>query len=242
MSRTIQTIFSPSLFNQVEDLDKKIVVIIDILRATSTICTMLESGAQEVITVASEQDARALAKTNGFILAGERNGEKLEGFDMGNSPLEALKADIDNQKIVLTTTNGTRCIHMAREAKSIIIGSFLNLSAVCNYIDDHTEDVVLFCAGWKDRINMEDSLFAGAVCMGLDGDYQFDDSSLLAQSAYAIAEDDLYRHLQSSNHFQRLSRLNVEDDIRYCCEIDQFESVPTWNGESIQLIGYKEFL
>ncbi|MFY0643210.1 MAG: 2-phosphosulfolactate phosphatase [Bacteroidia bacterium] len=235
MSIQVETIMSPSLFNQVQDLDKKIVVVIDVLRASSTICTILENGAESVRTVGSVEEAQTY-RDNGFIVGGERGGKKVEGFDFGNSPFDYKTELVQEKEVVLTTTNGTKCIEMGKPAKGLIIGSFLNLGAVCDYLDEANSDIVLFCAGWRDRVNLEDSLFAGAVCHGLNGDYLFDDASLLCQSAYQLAEYDLYRHMQQSSHFERLSKHGVDKDIEYCCEVDQILSVPVLDNGKLKTL------
>lgn len=225
MSRNVQTIMSPSLIDQVEGLEDKIVVVIDVLRATSTISTILSNGAKAVLPVMDEAAARTHLGSD-KIVGGERGGKTIDGFDYGNSPFHYPPDKVNNKTVVLTTTNGTKCLEMTKNAKLIVVGCFLNLSAVCELIDERSEDVVLLCAGWRDKVNLEDSLFAGAVCHELNGDYSFDDASLLAQSAYFLAEEDLFRHLQQSNHFERLSKHGVVKDIEYCCQTDLLEEVP----------------
>lgn len=225
MSRKVQTIVSPAIFDQVEGIEEKIVVVIDVLRATSTISTILANGAAAVIPVMNEDTARTYLESDKLV-GGERGGMTIEGFEFGNSPFHYPAEKVQGKEVVLTTTNGTKCLEMAKRAKAVVIGSFLNLSAVCEFIDERAEDVVLFCAGWRDKVNLEDSLFAGAVCHELNGDYSFDDASLLAQSAYFLAEEDLFRHLQQSNHFERLSNHGVVKDIEYCCQIDELAILP----------------
>ncbi len=232
MSRTVETIISPSLFSQIEYLDQKIVVVIDVLRATSTLCTILANGASSVMTVGDIEHAKAL-KDEGYLVGGERGGMTVDGFNFGNSPLEYTEKLVADKDLVLTTTNGTKCIDMAKGAKELLIGSFLNLSSICDHIDDMESNVVLLCAGWKDRVNLEDSLLAGAICHELNGDYEFDDASLLCQSSYFIAEDDLFRHMQQSSHFQRLSGHGLDKDIEYCCQIDVLSVLPVLKNSRI---------
>ena len=235
MTKKVETIVSPVLFEQLEDIENKNVVVIDVLRASSTICTILNQGADAVRTVSSVEEAREF-KVKGLIVGGERGGKKVDGFDFGNSPFDYQKDTIANKEVVLTTTNGTKCIEMAKGANLLIVGSFLNLSAVCDVLDETDNDVVLFCAGWRDKVNLEDSLFAGAVCHGLNGDYVFDDASLLCQSAYQLTEDDLYRHMQQSSHFHRLSKHGVDKDIAYCCKIDLIDTVPVYREGLLKLL------
>ncbi|PCJ67200.1 MAG: 2-phosphosulfolactate phosphatase [Bacteroidetes bacterium] len=220
----IETILSPLLFKQVENLESKVVVVIDILRATSTITTILNNGALSVIPVKEEGIAREY-KSKGYLVGGERNGETIEGFDFGNSPFHYTEDIISQKDIVLTTTNGTKCIEMASQAYQVVIGSFLNLDAVVSHINKLNKDIVLFCAGWKDKVNLEDSLFAGAVASSFT-DEELDDSSLLTIDAYNAAKGDLFKALQNSNHFQRLASKGVTKDIEYCCQINTINLVP----------------
>ncbi|HAL95425.1 MAG TPA: 2-phosphosulfolactate phosphatase, partial [Chitinophagaceae bacterium] len=161
---TLYTSLSPALLH-LYDLSNSVVVIIDVFRATSTIAAALYNGARAVIPVDSVPKAIEMGKNIDGIAAGERDGMIAEGLQHGNSPLEYTRAFIENRNLVLTTTNGTRLLQMAldRNASKIISGSFPNLSAVCEFLISEGKDVVLGCAGWKDRFNLEDTLFAGAV-------------------------------------------------------------------------------
>ena len=214
----VETILSPSLFSQVEDLSNKTVVVIDILRATSTITTILNNGASSVIPVASEEEAN-FYKSKGYLVGGERGGETIPGFHFGNSPFHYSEEVVNGNDVVLTTTNGTLSIDMAKEAKEVLVGSFLNLTAVCDYLNTAKSNVVLFCAGWKYKVNLEDSLFAGAVALQLEN-ATYDDASLVAMDAYKAAQNDLFAALKNSSHFNRLASKGVTKDIEYCCQTD----------------------
>jgi 2-phosphosulfolactate phosphatase len=220
----IETVLSPKLFYQINDIELKLVVVIDVLRATSTITTILENGANSVIPVMEESIATEY-KAKGYLVGGERGGETIPGFDFGNSPFHYKPHLVNGKDVVLTTTNGTKCIEMASHADRVIVGSFLNLNAVVTYIKESNKDVVLFCAGWKDRVNLEDSLFAGAVA-SLVKDANYDDSSLLAIDAYNASKRDLFNSLKNSNHFQRLASKGVTKDIEYCCKTNISNKVP----------------
>lgn len=218
----IETILSPLLFHQIEQLEKKVVVVIDILRATSTITSILNNGAKAVIPVREEKYAREY-KDQGFLVGGERGGETIDGFDFGNSPFHYKPEIVKDKEIVLTTTNGTKCIDMSASAYEVIIGSFLNLEAVIKRLKAANRDIVLFAAGWKDRVNLEDSLFAGAVAASFPKATK-DDATLLSIDAYKVAKGDLFKALQNSNHFQRLASKGVTKDIEYCCEVNVIDS------------------
>ncbi|MFT3704256.1 MAG: 2-phosphosulfolactate phosphatase [Agriterribacter sp.] len=160
----VYTVLSPALLN-LYDLDNAIVVIIDVLRATSTIATALYNGAKYIVPVDSVQKCIELGVATGAITAGEREGKVAEGLQHGNSPFEYSRDFIENKVLVLTTTNGTKLLHTTLEmgAEKIITGSFPNLSAVIDFLISEKQNVILACAAWKNRINIEDTLFAGAV-------------------------------------------------------------------------------
>ncbi|HEX2683307.1 MAG TPA: 2-phosphosulfolactate phosphatase [Ferruginibacter sp.] len=220
----LYTCLSPSLLN-LYDVEKSIVVIIDVLRATSTIATALHNGAKAVIPVDSVADCIRIGRQIDSITAGERDGRIAEGLEYGNSPFEYPREFIHDKTLVLTTTNGTRLLHMAlsKNAKAIITGSFPNLSAVCNFLLAEDQNVILGCAAWKNRVNLEDTLFAGAVISRIKDNFSINcDSSQIALSMYNEAKDDLFEFMRSKNasHYQRLSGYGLEKDIRYCLTAD----------------------
>src|SRR6185312_16186540 len=147
---SLNTVLSPSLLN-LYDISDSTVVIIDILRATSTIATALYNGAKSVIPVDSVAGCIQLGKQMEVITAGERDGQIAEGLQYGNTPLQYTKEFINGKTLVLTTTNGTRLLHLAlnANAKTIITGSFCNISSVCDYIINQKTNVILACAAWK---------------------------------------------------------------------------------------------
>jgi 2-phosphosulfolactate phosphatase len=220
----LETVLSPSLFHQIEDIAAKNVVVIDILRATSTITTILANGADAVIPVMKQAEAEEYQK-QGLLVGGERGGETIPGFDFGNSPFQYKPELVKNKEVVLTTTNGTKCITMAKDGAAVYLGSFLSLDALVKKLLEDGRDTVLFCAGWKDRVNLEDSLFAGAVAALLP-EAQMDDASQFARYAWEQTED-LFETLKASNHFQRLAIKGVVKDIEYCCRLNLFDIVPS---------------
>jgi 2-phosphosulfolactate phosphatase len=218
------TALSPALLN-LYDVSSSIVVIIDVLRATSTIATAIYNGAKDIIPVDSVAECIRLGKQIEGITAGERDGLIAEGLSHGNSPFEYPTEFIGGKTLVLTTTNGTKLLHMALDngAKQIITGSFPNISAVCDYLVAMNMPVILGCAAWKDRINIEDTLFAGAVISRIKDHFYINcDSSQLAETMYQDAKEDLFEFMKNKNasHYHRLSRLGIEKDIRYCLTDD----------------------
>lgn len=236
-TRNLYTCLSPALLD-LYDISNSVVVIIDVLRATSTIATALHNGASAVIPVATVPQCIELGAAVGGITAGERDGKVADGLSYGNSPFEYPRSFIDNKVLVLTTTNGTKLLHMAldRGAPEIITGSFPNLSAVCDYLRASDRDVLLGCAAWKDRVNLEDTLFAGAVISRIkDGFTIHCDSSKMAESLYHEAGEDRFDFMQrrSATHYHRLMKYNLEKDIRYCLAADGANVLPVFRGDRL---------
>lgn len=233
--RKVEVVYSPALFPVYFQNNDCTVVVIDIFRATSAICAAFESGVDSLIPVATLEEAIKY-KQDGFLVGAERNAEIVEGFDFGNSPLTFKDRRFQDQSLVLTTTNGTRAVEMAKPASKVIIGAFTNFTAVCDYIEKEDKDVILLCAGWKDRFNLEDTLFAGAVAQRISQNERFgdlSDSTIASINMYNGAKDDLYGFLGESSHRKRLSRLNMEEDIIYCLTFDKSGIVPVLEGDVI---------
>jgi 2-phosphosulfolactate phosphatase len=234
------TALSPALLH-LYDLNHAIVVIIDVLRATSTIATALYNGAKCVIPVDSVAKCIELGRQIDGITAGERDGMIAEGLEHGNSPFEYSREFIGGRTLVLTTTNGTKLLHMAldRGAGQIITGSFPNLKAVCKYLVAQNLPVVLGCAAWKDRVNLEDLFFAGAVINHVKDHFSINcDSSQIAETIYLDAKPDLFGFMQTKNasHYHRLMGYGLEKDIRYCLTPDVADILPFYeNGKLIVL-------
>ena len=228
---TLNTSLSPALLH-LYDLSNSVVVIIDVFRATFTIASALYNGAKCVIPVDSVPKAIEISKSIGGIAAGERDGMIAEGLQHGNSPLEYGREFIENQTLVLTTTNGTRLLQMALDkgADTIISGSFPNLSAVCDYLLAEKKNVVLGCAGWKDRFNLEDTLFAGAVISRLKKDFTIHcDSSLMAESMYSKHKNNLAGFAPKLTHYHLLlERFGFIEDIKFCLTADLANVLPLY--------------
>lgn len=228
---SLHTCFSPALLDLYE-LHNAVVVVIDVFRATSTIAAALYNGAAKVIPVATVPEAVTVARAVGGIAAGERDGKIADGLQHGNSPLEYTPAFIGGKQLVLTTTNGTRLLHMALErgAGRIITGSFPNYGTVCRYLLQAQQNVVLCCAGWKDRYNLEDTLFAGAVASAIGESFTIHcDSTTTARLLYEPQKDRLPEFAPSITHYHRLvDRFGFIDDIRYCLTPDVAPVLPVY--------------
>ena len=223
--RTIDVCLSPDMMHLYKVQDHSVVVV-DILRATSCMTTAFAYGIKSIAPFAQLQDCLAM-KAQGYYTAGERDGKKVEGFDLGNSPFEYQDPKLRGQKIAFTTTNGTQAIVKSLGAKEIIIGSFLNLSAVVNHLKRCPHDVLVVCSGWKGKVNMEDTLFAGALVEKLkENVHPACDAPVAAQHLYNQAKNDMVDFLKESSHVKRLAKLNILKDIRFCLTPDQYGVVP----------------
>jgi 2-phosphosulfolactate phosphatase len=228
----LYTSLSPALIH-LYDVSSSIVVIIDVLRATSTIATALHNGAKAIVPVDSVAECIRIGKQIEAITAGERDGQVAEGLQYGNSPFEYPESFVKGKTLVLTTTNGTKLLHMALDkgAKEIITGSFPNLDAVCEHLLSRNLPVVLACAAWKDKMNIEDTMFAGAVIEKIKDHFEINcDSSQIALNLYKAAKKDMYAFMKShdASHYHRLSNFGLEKDIRYCLTPNVANVLPSY--------------
>jgi 2-phosphosulfolactate phosphatase len=223
--KTIDVCLSPELMH-LYDLQDRAVVVVDILRATSCMVTAFAHGVESIVPFASLDECRKM-KFKGYITSGERDGKKVDGFDKGNSPFEYMDNHIRGMKIAFTTTNGTQAIEKAKGAKEVIIGSFLNLTAVAKYLLLGENNALIVCAGWKGKVNLEDTLFAGAIVEKLKEYLGPDcDAPLAAQHLYNVAKGDMVSFLNTSSHVRRLNKLNIHDDLKFCVTPDQYMVLP----------------
>lgn len=220
---SLHTVLSPRLLD-LYDLTDSIVVIIDVFRATSTIATALYNGAVQVIPVPDVESCIRIGKeTPNSVTAGEREGKVIPGLQYGNSPAEYTCDFIEGKSLVLTTTNGTKLLNMALQAgaSDIITGSFPNLSAVCEYLSSSDKNVILGCSGWKDKVNLEDTLFAGAIAHQIGNKYDIlCDSTLMAEKVYKENANDLISLAKQATHWHRLSNYGLSYDLEYCISKD----------------------
>jgi 2-phosphosulfolactate phosphatase len=233
------TSMSPALLH-LYNASQATVVIIDVLRATSTIATALYNGARYIVPVDSVAKCIELGRQINCITAGERDGKIAEGLSYGNSPFEYSRDFISGKILVLTTTNGTRLLHMALDkgAREIVTGSFANLNAITDYLIGQKNNVILACAAWKDRINIEDTLFAGAVIERVREHFTIEcDASHIAANLYHKAADDLFGFMRENNasHYNRLMSYGLEKDIRYCLEPNMANVLPIYEDGKLKI-------
>jgi 2-phosphosulfolactate phosphatase len=225
--RRLETCFSPALFIPDENHDS-IVVVIDVLRASSAICTAFANGATEIIPVADVSEAKEY-KAKGYLVAAERDGFVLDFADFGNSPFNFTKEMVEGRTIVYSTTNGTGIINLASSAYMTVIGSFLNLGALSKWLLKQDRDVMLFCAGWKNRFNLEDTICAGAIGEKLirSGLYStICDSTLAAMDLWSLAKTDLSGYIEKVAQRTRLRDKGLDDCIEFCITPDFTEKIP----------------
>lgn len=231
-TKEINVCLSPALIH-LHDIKNSIVVVVDIFRATTSMCYGLANGAEGIIPVA-EVSTCAIYKDHGYLLAAERNGEVVDGFDFGNSPFSYVSEKVKDRTIVLTTTNGTKAIHLSREAKKVVIGSFLNLTALSDWLREQEGPILLVCAGWKDNFNLEDTVFAGAVIHKLKESHKKgDDAAIAAENLYLTAAPSLSGFLSQSAHSKRLQHLGIQKDIDFCLQIDLLQTIPVLEGDRL---------
>ncbi|GAA4433637.1 2-phosphosulfolactate phosphatase family protein [Ravibacter arvi] len=215
-------------------LENSIVVVTDIFRATSCMVTGLAHGVESITPVATVEECKNL-QDRGYIAAAERNAQKVEGFDLDNSPFSFMNEKLIGAKIAMTTTNGTLSIAKAKgSAVKVLVGAFLNLGALADHLRKEPYDVLVLCSGWKGRPNLEDTLFAGALAESLKNEYTLqEDSALMAQRLYNQGKGNLLSFVANSSHVRRLQRLGIQKDIAYSLQTDLYDVVPVLRGSSL---------
>jgi 2-phosphosulfolactate phosphatase len=235
VKRKLETCFSPALYEPAEQKDS-IIVIIDVLRASSAICTAFANGASAIIPVAEISVAREF-KERGYLVAAERDGYVLDFADFGNSPFNFTTEKVKGKTIVYSTTNGTGIINLASSAYLTLIGSFLNIGALTRFLIMQDKNVTLFCAGWKNRFNIEDTVCAGAIAKILLGSNQYSticDSTKAAIDLWSLASTNLLGYIDKAAQRTRLKEKKLDDCIEFCLTLDFTEIVPVMkNGKLV---------
>ncbi len=223
----VEVCFTPGEYAYYKN-EFEIVVVIDVLRATSAICAAFDNGINSIIPVPTVEEAWDY-KQKGFLAGAERKGQIVEGFDFGNSPYSYMNPEFKGKDVVLSTTNGTKSIDVAKDAEIVVIGSFLNLDYLVNWLKNQDKNILCLCSGWQDKFNLEDTICAGAICDALINSGNFisdEDSSIAAKYLYQSAKDNYFGYLKSSSHRRRLKNLNLNEDIKYCLTPNQTNVIP----------------
>lgn len=230
----VEVCVSPGLYPDYENPDA-IVVVTDVLRASSAIVTAFMNGVERIIPVGTLEEAKAY-KDKGFMVAAERDGLVRDFADFGNSPYNFTPGNVGGKQIVYSTTNGTNAIHLASTGSQVLIGAYLNLSALASYIRKEQKDLLVLCAGWKNKFNLEDTLFAGALAQLVLEDDHYDticDATLGAIDLYNVAKGDMMAYIDKVAQKRRLKKNNLDDVIPYCHEHDLTDLIPALKGDHL---------
>jgi 2-phosphosulfolactate phosphatase len=235
--KIVEVCYTPGQYHLYKE-NFDIVVVIDVLRATSAITTALHYGVKEIIPVSSVEEARAY-KAQGLITGAERDGQVVEGFDFGNSPYAYMGEEMRGKTVVLTTTNGTKAIQMASDCEVVVIGCLNNLEYLCRWLCEQHRNTLILASGWKDKINLEDTICAGAIADCLLESRRFradEDSTVAAKFIYRSAREHLWSFLRASSHRRRLIKLNIQRDVKYCLTLNTVPCIPILrNGVLVKL-------
>lgn len=225
--KAVEICFSPAMFEAHAD-SEAVVVIVDILRATSSICTAFANGVEEIIPVATVEEAREMKK-KGYLLAAERDGFVLDFADFGNSPFNFTPEKVKGKVVAYSTTNGTGIMQMASACHDVVIGSYLNYTALCRWLEGQDRKVIIVCAGWKNRFSLEDTICAGAIASYLLESSRFTtvcDSVHAATDLWNMAKDDLHGYIEKAAQRSRLRDKGLDDCISYCHTFDVTDIIP----------------
>jgi 2-phosphosulfolactate phosphatase len=225
--RKVEVCLTPSAFPEFRN-DDAIVVVVDILRATSAIITAFMHGVSKIIPVATLEEAKAF-KDRGYLVAAERDGIVRDFADFGNSPFNFRHETIRNREIVYSTTNGTQCIMMARNNYRVLIGGYLNMKALSDFVKAEQRDLLILCAGWKNKFNLEDTLFAGALAEAVLQDENYSticDSTVASRDLWAMAKADMMKYIDKAAQRHRLKKNGLDDVIEYCHTRDLTAIIP----------------
>ena len=219
--------YTPGQYHLYQE-DFEIIVVIDVLRATSAITAALHHGVERIIPVATIEEA-ILYKEQGYIVGAERDGQVVEGFDFGNSPFVYMDNDMSGKTVVLTTTNGTKAIQIAGDSKTVVIGCLNNLDILCSWLAEQHKNTLILASGWKDKVNLEDTICGGAIAQILLASGTFiakEDSTVAAKFLFESAEQNLWKFLRASSHRQRLAHLKIQKDVIYCLKLNTVPCIP----------------
>ncbi len=225
---TIEVCFTPKLYSEIITKENFIVVMVDILRASTSICAAFQNGVEAMIPVASLEEAKAY-KDKGYLVASEREGIVLGFADFGNSAFNFMTEAVKGKTIAYSTTNGTQAIELAKNAQELVIGSFSNLSALSNWLIKQNSNVVILCAGWKNKFNLEDSIFAGALTEKLLASALFKmdcDAAEAALDLWHLAKPNPLTYIQKAAHRMRLQKLKLDDVLDFTFQLDTAHVVP----------------
>lgn len=232
---SVEVCFSPPLYQYKLTKDDFVTVVVDVLRATTSICAALDYGIKEILPVKGVDVARK-KKEAGYIVACERDGKVLDFADIGNSASDFRKDELIGKTVVFSTTNGTQAIKMSADADQVLAGAFSNLDALSQYLLDQKKNVVILCSAWKNLVNLEDSVFAGALAAQILQNPAYDtecDSAKASLDLWQQARHDLKGYLSKASHRHRLKHLVSDEDWDYTVRCNTAPVIPVYENEKI---------
>jgi 2-phosphosulfolactate phosphatase len=217
-----------------------VAIVIDVLRASSTMLTALSNGAKQIVPVIEPEEAKNMARkfpAGESLLCGEREGDKIPGFDLGNSPLEFTEQSVKDKTLIMSTTNGTKACLSAQNAGVVYIGSFLNLTIVADTVKQTDKNILIITSGKEGRFSLEDTVCAGAYVdkLNLDDRYAITDAARVAKILYTIYRSNIREMLGSCEHGLYLASLGYSQDLDYCAQIDKLLLIPKFTSGIITI-------
>jgi 2-phosphosulfolactate phosphatase len=225
----------------VSEIRDKAVLIVDILRATSTITTAIANGASFIIPVNTPSEAFSLYEkfNREPILGGEVDGKLIKGFHLGNSVTEYTESVVKNKPIIIRTTNGTRAVNLCSSAHYMVIGCFLNQSSCCRFLSKLGSDILIVCSGKEGKFGIEDVVFAGACVNTISRSVTSinkSDSAVAAEMLYQYCKSDILQMLRNSEHGRYLTDIGLGDDLALCAQVDTTTAVPIYRDGKIIMV------
>lgn len=237
--KKINVCLSPALYKYYA-ADDTIVVMLDAIRASASICTAFMNDVELIVPVSDKDEAEEY-KNKGYIIAGERDGERIKGFDYGNSPFNFSEENIKGENLAFTTTNGTQVINLVKNGMEknveLVIGSFINISVLTDFLDSGKKDILILCSGWKNTVNTEDSLLAGRIVDLLikKNKYELLEAANLAYNLSLSAGDSYFEFVMKNSPRLNEKSKKLEKDFKYCLTEDITDVVPYLEGNILRV-------
>lgn len=220
------------------DLNKSLLlgrtaIMIDALRASSTIITAVSNGCDRIVPTSEANEAAAIKRISegNVLLCGEIDAQKVGGFDLGNSPLEYSQDIVENMILIYSTTNGSTAVKGLADAEYVLIGTFINATAAAQKAVDFGKDIVLVCAGTNNKFSTDDTMAMGCIIdrfIMLDPDIETDDLGKVSHKLYLDSQMDILAALSGCDEYEYLKSLGLNDDLEYCTREDMFDVVPMY--------------
>jgi 2-phosphosulfolactate phosphatase len=241
----IDVTFSATNLDELQLRDKNVVVI-DVLRSSTTVVTALANGAREIIPVSNIESAVKISASllgDVTVRGGERNGKMIQGFNLGNSPLEYTEAAVKGKSIIYCTTNGSVAMNKCRHARNMVVAAFINISKVAEFITQVNDEFLIICAGnatVSHGFSMEDAVCAGMIIHKVQDERQqqleLTDTSIAALSLYRTHGRSILKMLRNTDHGKYLASIGFDEDLKACAKVDSVPALPMLMGTSVKLL------